>query len=193
VLPLSKKAKREDIVMSDIKICPQCSAEYFAHAELCSSCEVPLVAPGEAPAAVQHAHDHDNEETGIEWPEGPSDVLMEAPLEILEEMGTVLNENRMPYEIFQKVDENEVEDTKSCKAKAPEYAIVVPKVNMEESIRITEEHWYKLHPEQVESDKRTGLNQCPACAADLNGSPKECPDCGLNLAGSPTSNHDNCC
>ena len=186
--------------MSDnIKICPQCDAEYFAHAETCSSCEVPLVLPGEAPAPAKHAHSHDSgnghdhEDSGIDWPGGPSDVLMEAPLKILEEMGTVLNENRMPYEIFQKVDEKEVEDEKSCQAKAPEYAIVVPKANMEESIRITEEHWYKLHPEQVESDKRTSKGQCPGCAADLKGSVTECPDCGLNLAGNPSSNHDNCC
>ena len=177
--------------MSDnIKICPECDAEYFAHAETCSSCEVALVLPGELPTHAAHAHDH--EESGIDWPEGPSDVLMEAPLDILKEMGKVLNENHLPYEIFEKPAQEAEENDKSCQAGKEEYAIVVPVANMKESIKITEEHWYKLHPEQIESDKRTSQNQCPACAADLIGSPKECPDCGLNLSGAPT-NHDNCC
>ena len=181
--------------MSDnIKICPECSAEYFAHAETCSSCEVALVLPGQAPAAA-HAHDHDHEDSGIEWPEGPIEVLMEAPLEILKDMGNALNENRMPYEIYEKPHIEGVEDdknAKSCQAGQSEYAIAVPKANMAESIKITEEHWYKLHPEQIESDKRAKQGQCPACAADLRGNTKECPDCGLNLAA-PTSNHDDGC
>ncbi len=177
----------------NIKICPQCSAEYFAHAETCSSCEVELVLPGEGQASGGHASDHSHEDSGIEWPEGPIEVLMEAPLEILEDMGNVLNDNRMPYEIYQKSGDEEAENDKSCKAKAPEYAIVVPKANMKESIKITEDHWYKLHPEQVESDERTGLGQCPACAAELTGTPDECPDCGLNLAGPPAKDHNDCC
>ena len=144
----------------NIKVCPQCDAEYFAHAQKCSSCEVELVLPGEAPAAHAHSHDHDHdhdhEEGGLPWPEGPSEVLMEASLEILEEMGSVLNDNKLPYEIFEKphVEGTEGEEkAKSCQAGQSEYAIVVPKVHMNESIKITEEHWYKLHPEQLESDQ----------------------------------------
>jgi hypothetical protein len=180
--------------MSDnIKICPQCSAEYFAHAEKCSSCEVDLVLPGDASVGNDHAHDHSHEETGVPWPGGPIEVLVEAPLEVLEDMGNVLNDHRMPYEIYQKTGEDEAEDDKSCKAKNPEYAIVVPKANMEESIRITEKHWYALHPEQVESDGKTLLAKCPACAADLAGASNECPDCGLNLLGPASPKHDDCC
>ena len=144
--------------MSEIKICPQCEAEYFTHAEKCSSCEVPLVFPGDAPAPAQHTHSHDgnghdHEDTGIEWPEGPIDVLMEAPLEILKDMGSVLNDNRMPYEIYEKPPVEGAENTQSCQSGQSEYAIVVPVANMEESVRITEEHWYKLHPEQIERVK----------------------------------------
>ena len=115
------------------------------------------------------------------------------PLEVLEEMGKVLNDNRLPYEIYEKPPVEGEENSKSCQSGQSEYARVVPVANMKESVKITEAHWYKMHPEQVESDKRTSQNQCPACAADLNGNPKECPDCGLNLNATPSSHHDNCC
>jgi hypothetical protein len=122
---------------------------------------------------------------------------MEASFEVLQDMGNALNENRMPYEIYEKPYVEGVEDeknAKSCRAGQSEYAIVVPQVNLEESIRITEEYWYKLHPEQLVSDKRTGLGQCPACAAELKGTPDECPDCGLNLLGPSSSDHGgDCC
>jgi hypothetical protein len=182
--------------MSDnIKICPQCNAEYFAHAERCSSCEVDLVSPGEAPEA-HHDHDHSVDESDVPWPDGPSEVLMEATLAILQDMGNVLNKNGLPYEIYEKPHIEGVEDKKnaaSCRAGESEYAIVVPKAKMEESIKITEAHWYKQHPEQVESDKRASLGQCPACAAQLEDNPGECPDCGLNLSVFSAPEHDDCC
>lgn len=182
--------RKEAIMSDDIKVCPQCDAEYFAHAEMCSSCEVPLVLPG---GGTEHDHSHEGSE--IEWPEGPSEVLMEASFEILKDMGNALNKHKLPYEIYEKphVEGHESnKKAKSCQAGQSEYAIVVPKANMEESIKITEERWYELHPDQREGDQRTSLGQCPACATDLKGATTECPDCGLNLAGVPSSGGD-CC
>ncbi len=160
---------------TDIKICPRCDAEFFAHISECNGCDVPLINPGEVPV------------TGAGVPTAPAareDNLLvtieQGDIAKIAELHNVLNSREIPSELI-----NATAVASSCNGG---FMLQVPGYLKETAIAAINEHWHKLHPELKDGVKREASGECPACGFTLETASPECPDCGLNLGGPD----DNC-
>lgn len=145
----------------DTRICPECGAEYFAHIMNCSTCEVPLIRPGEKK----------------EMPKAEGDLVCidEGTYERVGELARELKKTGVECEVLN------MSKGKSCSSSGG-FGLFVPRSIARQTVSMIEELMLKLHPELVEVDARLEAGLCPACGSPANGEP-ECPDCGLNLGG----------
>lgn len=150
----------------DVKICPECGAEFFAHATTCNKCDVALILPGQEPPKRRFSQsDGDGELIAIMT--GPSDRLREFSTE-LEFIGI----------------ENKVLNTGDASCSTDKnYSLFVPASLAASSLQAIEDFKIRIYPELRQADERFLNGQCPACGADVKDNPDECPDCGLNLRG----------
>lgn len=156
----------------DVKICPECGAEFFAHAEACNKCEVALILPGQEPP-----------ERKLPQAEGGLIAIMTGPSDRLREFSTELE--------FIGI-ENKVLNTNgaSCATKDG-YSLFVPASLANISLQAIEDFKIRIYPELRQAEERFLSGQCPACGADVSSNPAECPDCGLNLSSGGCSD-DSC-
>ena|SRR3990172_1424286 len=148
----------------DVKICPECGAEYFAHVSECRGCEVPLVHPGEsAPVERKAPVDSDPLVCIAEGDLGRARAL-QADLKSAGFDSKVLNMNQ----------------GKSCSGG---FGVFVNQSLAAQAAGKLQELFYKRNPEVKEMEKKVSEGRCPACGAEIFYSVYECPDCGLNLSG----------
>ncbi|MBI5888920.1 MAG: hypothetical protein HZB82_09485 [Deltaproteobacteria bacterium] len=148
----------------DVKICPECGAEFFAHATNCNKCEVALILPGQEPPKKI-----------IPQGEGEFVAIMTGPCDRLRELSTELD--------FIGI-ENKVLNTGGASCAANEgYGLFVPASLANISLQAIEDFKIRIYPELRQAEERFLNGQCPACGADISSNPVECPDCGLNLSG----------
>ncbi len=148
-----------------VKLCPECGAEYFAHITECGNCEVALVFPEElakrpAPKA-----------------EGDLIPIMQGQLQKMKQVAYGLKSIDIECKVL-----NAGGVGKSCSSDGG-YAVFVHKAMAREAVKAADEIYRKLHPELDEIDERYRQGQCPACGADARNAPGVCQDCGLNLGG----------
>lgn len=151
----------------DVKLCPECGAEYFAHVNECRGCGVELKHPEEI------------EKQGF-VPESNPDAQL-----VCIDMGSYHKE----AELAGVLKGLGVEEAQVLKAgsgggcSSDGYGLFVPQDVAEKSARAVEEYWLKLHPEIKEAEDQMAEGRCPACGAEC-GSYTECPECGLFLGSS---------
>ncbi len=154
---------------NDIKICPRCDAEFFAHINECNGCDVPLINPGEAPTYA-----------GV--PDAPTSIednllvtIEQGDRAKIAELHNALSSREIPSEVI-----NATAVAGSC---GGGFMLQVPGYLKETAIAAINEHWHELHPELKDGVEREASGECPACGFTLETTSSECPDCGLNLGG----------
>jgi len=150
----------------DVKICPGCEAEYYAHISRCATCEVELVWPDEAEAARLEIARAEADDQLVCIDQGDLERVG-ALKRGLKEMGITGRVLRFEQ---------------GCSS-SDGYGLFVAASLAERAAGELEEIWYRMHPELKEADERQQAGLCPACGADISHSRGLCPDCGLNIGG----------
>ena len=151
--------------MEDVKVCPECGAEYFAHVASCRACEVELVCPGEKAHPEKKPRQEEDPLVCIE--EGALDKAkgVHADLKSLGFDSKVLN----------------VGGGVSCSSAV--YGVFVNQSAAGPALKRLEELLHKRHPELKVMEEKISDGRCPACGSPLYYAVYECPECGLNLGG----------
>lgn len=146
----------------NVKLCPHCLAEYFAHVTECRSCEVALVAPEElsrlkaAPKA-----------------EGALVCIEEGDHDRITGLAGMLGSLGIEAEVLKTPGGG-------CKGG---YGVFVAESVARVAAGKIEELWHRLNPEIKEAQARMEAGLCPACGSAFSPTDAECPDCGLYLGG----------
>ncbi len=161
----------------DVKICPNCDAEYFAHIETCKECNVTLVRPDETLEITAQPYsgttagaDDCASETGAHK-EGLAYVET-GPLGRVTEFSKILEKSGIKSEIIA------LSQGSSCSS---DFALLVEEQYEDGAKSILKEYWLTMHPEIRDSEEKERQGLCPACGADVKHNPMECHDCGLTL------------
>ncbi len=156
----------------DVRICPECGAEYFPHVTACRSCEAALVSPAELEKMKESPA-----------PMGPLDpddglaCLEEGTLERITEIHASLTRHGIDSRVLKMPSPD-----KGCSDNGG-YGVFIPRSFARMAVEAVRQEMLKLYPEVRQSEERLEAGLCPACGAELQGSPRECPDCGLSLTG----------
>lgn len=146
----------------DVKICPSCNAEYYAHITICKGCECELIYPSQKASLQKKAS---NTEAGLV-------CVLEGPPDQVSDLARALNGEGYDCKVFAPGT------GKGCSAN---YGIFVEQTIAREAVTALEALQDRLYPELKEAAERLSQGLCPACGAALMGSGDECPDCGLFL------------
>ncbi|MEW6599366.1 MAG: hypothetical protein AB1499_00195 [Nitrospirota bacterium] len=153
--------------MMNIKICPDCGTEYFAHIQNCADCGTALLLP-EDNKNIQAKRQRCREEI-LDSPV----IIREGDLEWLNELYNALIDASIPCVI--NVDRCK----KGCSSHP--YQLLVSESDASRANDIIEEHYMNVHPEARESENMRKEGRCPACGSPVNEETVECPNCGLRL------------
>lgn len=148
-------------MIEETRICPQCGAEFFAHIVSCSTCDVPLIRPGEKKEVPRG--------------EGALVCVDEGDYDRVNEFARELKKAGIEYQVLN------IGKGKSCSSSGG-FGLFVHQSIAREVVGMLEDLMLRLYPELLEAEARLGQGLCPACGAPANGA-AECPDCGLNLGG----------
>lgn len=155
------------ITMMNVKICPDCGTEYFAHIQNCADCGAVLLLPEEN-RKLQEERKRCREEI-LDSPV----VVREGDLDWLKELYNVLIDASIPCVIH--IDRCK----KGCSSHA--HQLLVSESDAGRATELVEEHLMRLHPEMQASKDMSDEGRCPACGSPVNPDSVECPDCGLRL------------
>lgn len=158
----------------DVKICPECGAEYFAHVEECKDCGVRLLHPEEKARLDEKASEPVCSVAGES--DGSTVCIEQGLLAHLKELQGALEAEGIECEIVKSQ-----ETTPSC-TKGETFSLLVPKDASGEALKAIEEYWHRLHPEVKQAEQMISEGLCPCCGSDVKGMPV-CPECGLALEG----------
>ncbi|MBE9504912.1 MAG: hypothetical protein IME96_12130 [Proteobacteria bacterium] len=150
----------------DVKLCPQCGAEYFAHITECAECKVPLQRPEE----LERARAEFVSEVGED-----AAPLMEGKMAELKELRRLLEKEGIKTYI------NHASGCKpgGCNSTS---LLFVAKSNAEAAVSFLQKHFAHNNPEPSGHEEDISEDQCPACGFHAGVDAMECPDCGLVLA-----------
>ncbi|MBZ0220490.1 MAG: hypothetical protein K8I01_08690 [Candidatus Methylomirabilis sp.] len=146
-----------------VKICPECGAEFFAYVTECNRCESELISPEELRGAAPQKSPAIGE--GLACVE-------EGTYERANEVAWLLRSAGFDVQVLRTPGGS------SCKGS---FGVFVDRGAAPEAVRKIQELWKKAHPEVAAAEERIKKGMCPACGALLMGSSEECPDCGLFL------------
>jgi rRNA maturation protein Nop10 len=161
-------------VTDDVKLCPECNAEYYAYIENCAECDVALVRPGEVAPEVSMPDLDEADLTGA-----PTVCIAEGEIAKMHQIAEACEAVGIPYEIAKH------EETDECASKGcgPERYGVFVTEQVADGARRALDAYMKQDSETSEARERMSKGLCPACGALTMSESEECPDCGLNLAG----------
>ncbi len=146
----------------NVKLCPECEAEFFAHITECNRCEVPLVSPEELRKGP------------VRKAEGELTMIMQGAMERMKEIAYGLKAREIKSKIL-----NAGGTEKSCSG--GDYGLFVHRSIAREAVEAAVKIHNKLNPEIAELEESYRKGECPACGADVRNAPGVCNDCGLNL------------
>ncbi len=152
----------------NVKICPKCESEYYAHISLCADRGILLIMPEEVEKERKKKPDipashHDElvtiREEGRESVRELSDLLLRKGL-------------------FSKIVLAPGCSTGKCGCR---YLLLTTKGNALAAHNCIEEFHTQKYPEIKASQDWESQGRCPACGYSIRADTKECPDCGLLL------------
>ncbi len=154
--------------MRNIKICPDCSAEYFAHIDKCAHCDTALMMPEEVTIVQEERKQCMKKDL-----EGRV-IVKEGDKKWIDELYDVLIDANVPCNISADAGCN-----KGCSADTR--SLMVSKQDVEKAVGFIEEHYARTHPEIQASNEMASQGKCPACGSTVGSDAVECTDCGLTL------------
>jgi hypothetical protein len=161
---------------TDVKICPKCEAEFFAHISECNGCNVLLISPSAPDTSVATAIPEDFEVTEDNM---RLISIEQGDIAKIDELHRALKARDIPSQV--------IVAKQSCNGG---FILQVPEYNAKNAFAAIDEYWQKVHPELKEAAAREESGECPACGFKLDPNPQNCPDCGLSLGNDPAS--DDC-
>jgi hypothetical protein len=164
ILSLRRLKAAGQKMYEDVKICPECGAEYFAHVEECNGCGVRLLSTEEKAKMEKEAA------------EPASKGADESSLSRLREVAGALESSAIDYEIVKE------EGPTGCSSKEGNFSLLVPKPLANRALKTIEDYWHRLHPEIKQAKEMLDKGLCPCCGSNVEGL-SVCPDCGLDFEG----------
>lgn len=154
--------------MSRIKICPECSAEYFSHIERCADCGSVLLTPEEKERMLEE------KKRCKEKSLRESVAVREGSLDWMNELYNVLIDSNISCVVHTDDGCNKGCCGDTCR-------LLVSSRDAEKANECIEEYCAELHPELKASREMMSDGKCPACGSPVNPEAVECKDCGLIL------------
>jgi hypothetical protein len=154
--------------MQQIKICPDCSSEYYAHIERCADCGAFLLTPEDAEKIQEER------QRTAEMALKDRVVVREGDLKWMRELYSVLIDSGIPCMISGDDGCN-----KGCCG--DKLRLLVSSQDVEMANQRVEEYYAEIHPEIQASKDMISQGKCPACSCTVGSDAVECPDCGLTL------------
>ncbi|MFQ5427698.1 MAG: hypothetical protein ACE5EZ_01825 [Thermodesulfobacteriota bacterium] len=148
----------------NVKICPGCSSEFFAHIERCSRCDLPLVHPGEERPGM----------TGAGGGEGSLVLLESGPPDGMKWLSGRLKKAGFSPQVL-----NLAGDGGCCSSDG--FGVFVEEPFAIEAMRKVEDIRLNANPELEEMADQISAGNCPACGANTSFSLTNCPSCGLAI------------
>lgn len=153
--------------MQQIKICPDCASEYYAHIENCADCGALLLMPEEVEKVQEE------KKRCMEKALGDQVVVREGDLKWMGELYTVLIDSGIPCTILAGgCNTGRCRDT---------HRLLVSSQDAEKAHERIEEYYTEIHPEIQASKEMLRQGKCPACGSPTGSDAVVCPDCGLTL------------
>ena len=154
--------------MTRIKICPQCTTEYFPHIERCADCGAVLVTPEE------NKKMQEEKKQCMDKSLGDAVVVREGSSKWMDELYSVLVESNIACAV-----NSDAGCKKGCCGDT--YRLLVSSQDAEKASERIEEYCAEIHPELQASREMMSLGKCPACGSPVSPDAVECQDCGLTL------------
>jgi hypothetical protein len=154
--------------MTQNKICPDCSTEYFPHIERCADCGSVLLTPEE------NKKMQEEKKRCMEKSLENSVVVREGSLNWMNELYNVLIDSNISG-----VVNSDAGCKKGCCGDT--YRLLVSSEDAEKASERIEEYCAEFHPELQASREMMSRGKCPACGSPVGPDAVECPDCGLTL------------
>jgi hypothetical protein len=155
--------------MTQIKICPNCTTEYFPHIELCADCGSVLLTPEE------NRKMQEEKKRCMDKSLENSVVVREGSLNWMNELYSVLIDSSISCVVNSDAGCN-----KGC-CGGDTYRLFVSSQDAEKANERIEEYCAELHPELQASREMMSRGKCPACGSPVSPDAVECQDCGLTL------------
>jgi len=154
--------------MTHIKICPDCSTEYFPHIEFCADCGSGLLPPDEIKKMQEE------KKQCMDKSLGDAVVVREGSSKWMDELYSVLVESNIACAV-----NSDAGCKKGCCGDT--YRLLVSSQDAEKASERIEEYCAEIHPELQASREMMSLGKCPACGSPVSPDAVECQDCGLTL------------
>ncbi len=154
--------------MQQIKICPDCTTEYFPHIENCADCGTVLLSPEENKKVQEGKKQLKDKALENQV------VVREGDKKWIEELSQVLIDSDIPCLVTADAGCN-----KGCSADTRR--LLVSSKDVEKANELIEGYYSEIHPEVQASKEMVSQGKCPACGSPVGSDAVECPDCGLTL------------
>jgi len=154
--------------MNQIKICPDCAAEYFPHIEKCADCGTDLRTP-EDNLKCQNERQQCKDKA-LENPV----TVREGDLKWMDELFNVLIDSAIPCIVTSNA---------GCKKSycGSTYQLLVSAEDGERAKERIEKYYAEIDPELKAANDMISQGKCPACGHSVGPDAAECPDCRLTL------------
>ena len=152
----------------ELKICPDCSGEYYAHIDTCVDCGTTLLTFEEHEKRQEKRRQC--REKALEDPV----AVRGGALKWIDELYNMLIGSDIPCKVY-----TEEACGKGCSG--PTCHLLVSRQDGERASGRIEEYCSEIHPELRIAQELISQGKCPACGTPVDTSAVECPDCGLTL------------